>query len=144
MPADAAARALAEVRSREAWAVIRLRDSATVTLVGGSRSEVERVLDVPLEEGAPPPGRRFDRLLAVPFRQVAERGFAAHDDGAPLVVVDIDTETEVAFDELVAALPDVPLEFADTGGFEQRRGRTPTWSRRSSVTRSATARARTS
>ncbi len=34
------------------------------------------------------------------------------------MVVDIDTETEVAFDELVAALPDVPLEFADTGGFD--------------------------
>ena len=40
----------------EAWAVIRLRDSATVTLVGGSRSEVARLLDVPLEEGVPAAG----------------------------------------------------------------------------------------
>ena len=114
---DAAA-ALAEVRECEAWAVIRLRDSDTVTLVGGTRSEVAGVLDVPLEQGPPEPGRRFDRLLAVPFRQVRERGFAAHDDGTPLVVVDLTTETEIPYDELVAALPDVPLAFEDEGGFE--------------------------
>ena len=39
--------------ARPAWAAIRLRDSATVTLVGGRRSTVERLADVPLEEGAP-------------------------------------------------------------------------------------------
>ena len=49
-----AAEALAAVQEHEAWAVIRLRDSATVTLVGGSRSEVEKLRDVPLEEGRPP------------------------------------------------------------------------------------------
>ncbi|MGI8645421.1 MAG: phenazine-specific anthranilate synthase component I, partial [Nocardioides sp.] len=102
----------------EAWAVIRLRDSATVTLVGGSRRVVERLADVPLEEGAPTDGRRFDRLLAIPFRQVAERGFEAHDDGAPLTVVEIDYEAEVALAELIATLPDEPVEFEDRGGFE--------------------------
>jgi 2-amino-4-deoxychorismate synthase len=60
--------ALAELRAHEAWAVIRLKDSPTVTLVGGARSEVERLVDVPLTEGVPEAGRRFDRLLAVPFR----------------------------------------------------------------------------
>src|SRR3954454_18207820 len=110
--------ALDALLRNEAWAAIRLRDSATVTLVGGTRSEVERLTDVPLEEGAPPDGRRFDRLLAVPFRQVAERGFEAHDDGTSLVVVDIDLEAEVPLPDLVAALPDEVVEFADRGGFE--------------------------
>ncbi|MBD8868144.1 anthranilate synthase family protein [Nocardioides donggukensis] len=109
---------LEELRGREAWAVVRLRDSPTVTLLGGSRSEVGSLLDVPLEEGPPPEGRRFDRLVAVPFRQVRERGFEAHDDGAPLVVVDVDTETEVPYADLLAALPDVPVTFSDRGGFE--------------------------
>jgi phenazine biosynthesis protein phzE len=112
------AAALEALQQHEAWAVIRLRDSATVTLVGGSRSDVERLADVPLAEGPPPDGRRFDRLLAIPFRQVAERGFAAHDDGAPLTVVEIETETEVPLAELVAALPDEPVEFEDRSGFE--------------------------
>ena len=110
--------ALDQLLTHEAWAVVRTRDAATVTLVGGRRSEVASLLDVPLETGPPPPGRRYDRLLAVPFRQVRERGFAAHDDGAPLTVVEVETEVEVPLPDLVAALPDEPLRFSDRGRFE--------------------------
>ena len=110
--------ALEQLLEHEAWAVVRTRDATTVTLVGGRRSEVGSLLDVPLEEGPPPLGRRYDRLLAVPFRQVRERGFAAHDDGAPLVLVELDTEVEVPLADLVAALPEEPLVFADRGRFE--------------------------
>ena len=116
-PLDATA-ALDAMLGHEAWAAIRLRDSATVTLVAGARSVVERLVDVPLEEGVPPEGRRFDRLVAIPFRQVAERGFEAHDDGTPLTVVDIDLEAEIPLGELLAALPDEPITFADRGGFD--------------------------
>ncbi|MGN6250709.1 MAG: chorismate-binding protein [Marmoricola sp.] len=115
--ADAAA-ALQELLGHEAWAVIRLRDSDTVTLVGGRRSVVDRLTEIPLADGPPTPGRRFDSLVAVPFRQVAERGFDAHDDGTPLVVVGLDTEREVPLAELVAALPEVDLETDGPGGFE--------------------------
>src|SRR4051812_19067448 len=83
------ATALAQVTGQQAWAVIRLRDSDTVTLVGGTLVEADRLADIPLEEGIPEPGRRFDTLVAVPFRQVAERGFEVHDDGTPLAVVRI-------------------------------------------------------
>ncbi len=114
----AAPAALEAMRGHEAWAAIRLRDSATVTLVGGRRSEVASLTDVPLEEGVPEDGRRFDRLLAVPFRQVRERGFEAHDDGAPLTVVEVDLELEVPLEELLAALPRVEVGFTDRGGFD--------------------------
>src|SRR6478735_9976255 len=110
--------ALEAMRGHEAWAAIRLRDASTVTLVGGRRSEVERLVDVPLEDGVPEDGRRFDRLVAVPFRQVRERGFEAHDDGTPLVVVDLDLEVEVPLADLVAALPDTGPALADRGGFD--------------------------
>src|ERR687889_2515038 len=110
--------ALDQVLVHEAWALVRTKDAATVALVGGRRSEVGSLLDVPLEEGPPPPGRRYDRLLAVPFRQVRERGFQAHDDGAPLTVVEVETELEVPLADLVAALPEAPLTFSDRGRFE--------------------------
>jgi phenazine biosynthesis protein phzE len=119
MPETRSARAaLEELTGHEAWAVIRLRDSPTVTLVGGPVDHLEKLADVPLEEGPPESGRRFDRLVAVPFRQVTERGFVAHDDAAPLAVVTIETEHEVPVDELLAALPDERVEFEDQGGFE--------------------------
>lgn len=110
--------ALRLVQGHEAWAVIRRKASPTVGLVGGSPSVVASLLDIPLESGAPAEGRSADRLVAVPFRQVAERGFQAHDDGAPLTVVDIEAEYEVAVTDLLSALPDLPVEFEDRGGFE--------------------------
>ncbi len=119
MPHDpSAGAALEELMGHEAWAVIRLRESPTVTLVGGDLSRLEKLRDIPLEEGPPEEGRRFDRLVAVPFRQVTERGFVAHDDATPLAVVTIATEREVALDELIAALPDEDVAFEDTGGFD--------------------------
>ena len=110
--------ALEVMVQHEAWAAIRFRDSATLTLVGGSRSEVGRLADVPLEEGPPEPGRRFDRLLAIPFRQAAERGFQVHDDDVPLTVVHLEFEAEAELAAILEALPDGPIGFRDRGGFE--------------------------
>jgi len=114
--------AIEAVQGHEAWAIIRRStragDRATVGIVGGRRSVVESLLDVPLEEGVPADGHIADRLLAVPFRQVRERGFEAHDDGTPLVVVDVETELEFSVAEVIEAIDDVPVEFADRGGFE--------------------------
>ncbi len=114
----AALPALDAIMACEAWAVIRTAGASTATLVGGTRSEVESLLDVPLEEGAAPTGAKLDRLLAVPFRQVRERGFEVIDDGTPLVVVTLTEEHHVPIAELLAALPDVAVEFDDRGGFE--------------------------
>ena len=116
-PTPAVADLLEQIQGHGAWAVIRRKAAPTAGLVGGTPHEVASLLDIPLETGAPEPGRSADRLVAVPFRQVRERGFAAIDDGTPLTVVDIEAEHEVAVDDLLAALPDVPVEFADRGGF---------------------------
>lgn len=114
--------AIAAVQGHEAWAIIRRStragDRDTVGVLGGSRSVVEQIMDIPLSEGPPAPGRTCDRLVAVPFRQVAERGFDAHDDGTPLVVVDVAEEHEYSVAEVIAAIDEVPVEFADRGGFD--------------------------
>jgi phenazine biosynthesis protein phzE len=114
--------AIAALQGHEAWAIIRRStragDRDTVGLVGGRRSVVESLLDVPLTEGVPDDGHIADRLLAIPFRQVAERGFEAHDDGTPLVVVDVESELEFSVAEVVEAIDEVPVEFTDRGGFD--------------------------
>jgi phenazine biosynthesis protein phzE len=114
--------AIDALQGHEAWAIIRRStragDRDTVGLVGGRRSVVESILDVPLEEGVPEDDHIADRLLAIPFRQVRERGFEAHDDGAPLVVVDVETELEFTVAEVIDAIDDTGVEFADRGGFE--------------------------
>lgn len=114
--------AIAAIQGHEAWAIIRRStragDRDTVGVLGGDRSVVESILDIPLETGVPEAGHLCDRLVAVPFRQVSERGFEAHDDGTPLVVVDVTEEHEFSVADVVAAIDEVPVEFADRGGFE--------------------------
>ena len=121
-PTSSAREAIAALREHEAWAIIRRStragDRDTVGLVGGRRTVVESLLDVPLETGVPEAGHIADRLLAVPFRQVRERGFEAHDDGTPLVVVEVDSEQEFSVAEVVAAIDEVDVVLADPGGFE--------------------------
>ncbi len=121
-PTSSAREAIAALREHEAWAIIRRStragDRDTVGLVGGRRTVVESLLDVPLESGVPRPGHIADRLLAVPFRQVRERGFEAHDDNTPLVVVDVESEREFSVAEVVEAIDEVEVELSDRGGFE--------------------------
>ncbi|MGH3509490.1 MAG: anthranilate synthase family protein [Nocardioidaceae bacterium] len=118
MTIAAARAALEALLEFPAWAVIRQQDADSVTLLGGTPSTADRLADVPLEEGPPDAGRRFDRLLAIPFRQAAERGYDVHDDGTPLIVLEVESEEHIGLDDLVAALPDMPVEFEDRGGFD--------------------------
>src|SRR6476646_7117626 len=123
MPSTTDARAAIEaLQGHEAWAIIRRStrsgDRDTVGLVGGRRSVGESILDIPLEQGRPEDDHIADRLLAIPFRQVEERGFEAHDDGTPLVVVDVESEREFSVAEVVEAIDDVDVTFADRGGFD--------------------------
>ena len=97
--------------SRPAWAMVRMRESDTVTVIGGTRSDLDNLADVPVAQGPPAQGRRFDSLVLVPFAQVRERGFEAHQDGTPLSCIAIDTEAEVPVDEAMVALPSVELTF---------------------------------
>ena len=147
-PVTGAREAIEALREHEAWAIIRRStragDRDTVGLVGGARRVVESLMDVELEQGVPEDSHIADRLLAIPFRQVRERGFEAHDDGTPLVVVDVESEREFTVAEVVEAIDDNEVTFADRGGFEPATTSTPSSSRPSSPTRSARARAPTS
>jgi phenazine biosynthesis protein phzE len=107
-----------EVLAYPAWALIRLRDSEALTLVGGTRKDIEWLADIPTVPGPPEPGRRFDRLVLVPYAQVRERGFRSHQDGTPLSDIAIEYERDVPLADAIAALPDRPVEYADRGGFE--------------------------
>jgi phenazine biosynthesis protein phzE len=57
--------------SRPAWAMVRLREADTVTVVGGVRTDLDELSEVPVLTGQPPPGRRFDHLVLVPYAQGA-------------------------------------------------------------------------
>lgn len=93
------------------FAIIRRQDAATLDVLVGDVADVDRLDDIPLD------GEEV--LALVPFRQVRERGFAAHDDGAPLrclIVRERETlDVETALDVLPAAatVTDVTVDIDD-------------------------------
>ena len=110
---------LQDVLAQPAFALIRSREADTVTLVGGERFDVESLADIPVStKPTGQPGTTWDHLVLVPFAQVRERGYEARQDGTPLSVIRADLVAEVPLAELLGQLPDVPVEFADRGGFE--------------------------
>ncbi len=101
--------------AHEAFALIRMRGADSVTLLAGPRTDLETLAEIPLHGGA---SGGWESLVLVPFAQVQERGFVAHQDGTPLSVIRADVRREVALDELLTGLPDEPIDFADRGGFD--------------------------
>ncbi|MFI6704146.1 anthranilate synthase family protein [Streptomyces sp. NPDC050509] len=84
-----------------------------IDLLVGDVSEVAGTADLPL----PPEGgrERHELLALLPFRQIGERGYEHYDDGEPLVVMAVTGQAVVPVDEVLAHLPDLPIEVRDSG-----------------------------
>jgi phenazine biosynthesis protein phzE len=93
------------------FAVLRRAD--TVDVLAGEVTVADRLAGIPLPAGGPGPAT----LAVVPYRQVAERGFACVDDGAPLECLRVTAHAAVDVPTLLAALPDRPVG-ATGGGFD--------------------------
>ncbi len=88
------------------------RDPDTVEVLTGDVVDVPLLADIPLQDAA---GRAREVLALVPFRQVRERGFVSHDDGAPLRCLVVDDHVSLPRAEVVAALPAEPVPLGDAG-----------------------------
>ncbi|MHC3469496.1 anthranilate synthase family protein [Streptomyces sp. 7R007] len=89
-----------------------------IEVLVGEMTEPASLADLPLDD-EPGPARpgpaRHELLTVVPFRQLAERGFAAPDDGAPLLALRVSAQDSVPLDEALRLLPDDRLTVAEAG-----------------------------
>lgn len=90
------------------FAVLHRRGSPVLDVLVGEVHDVEHLADIPLDGGTV--------LALVPFRQVRERGFVAHDDGAPLRCLLVRSREQVRVAEALALLPE-PVAVRP-GGFD--------------------------
>ncbi|MFD7907206.1 anthranilate synthase family protein [Kitasatospora sp. NPDC057904] len=89
----------------------------TVEVLLGTVGTYEHLADLPVRSGAPEGGPVHDLLALVPYRQIRERGFEAHDDGTPLQALAVTEQYALPLAELVAALPQLPVTLTD-GSFD--------------------------
>ena len=104
-------------------------DPDVVEVLRGPVTEVARLADVPLPDGAPaaagpphPPGGGttgavHDVLAMIPFRQIRERGFEVHDDGTPLALLTPEESHALPLADLLDALPAHGVRVVD-GAFD--------------------------
>ena len=86
---------------------------ASVEVLTGEVCGVDSLAELPLP-GEPARGARHDLLVAVPYRQLTERGFSCHDDHAPLLAMRVHGQAGLSRGQALAGLPeqDVPVSGA--------------------------------
>ncbi|WP_437584581.1 chorismate-binding protein [Paramicrobacterium sp. CJ85] len=89
----------------EPFAVIRRENEPTLDVLIGQVRDVSALADIPLDGS--------EVLALVPFRQVRERGFEAHDDGAPLRCLVVSERETIDVDAALAQLPQTPADVSD-------------------------------
>ncbi|MET8541498.1 anthranilate synthase family protein [Kitasatospora sp. NPDC004799] len=90
----------------------------TVEVLLGTVDSYPHLADLPVRSGAPAGGGPVHDLLAlVPYRQIRERGFEAHDDGTPLQALSVAEQYALPLAEFASALPKLPVSLAG-GAFD--------------------------
>jgi 2-amino-4-deoxychorismate synthase len=91
------------------FALLHRGDGIDVLL--GTVSEVDTLAELPLRES----GTGHDVLALVPYRQIAERGFTAVDDGTPLLAMTVTRQEVVPVREALARIADVQISLVERG-----------------------------
>ncbi|WP_327341206.1 anthranilate synthase family protein [Streptomyces europaeiscabiei] len=77
-----------------------------VDILVGEVSHPQTLSDIPLPEPGSAEGPRHDVLALVPYRQITERGFTAHDDNTPLVALSVTRQESAGLGTVLARLPE--------------------------------------
>ncbi|MDR2294818.1 MAG: chorismate-binding protein [Microbacterium sp.] len=93
------------------FVLLARQGSPDVEILTGEVSDVDLLSDIPLIVNDVP----REVFALVPYRQVRERGFSAHNDDAPLRTLVVDHHVRVPRAELVAELPTSPVPLTDAG-----------------------------
>ncbi|CAL9659796.1 MULTISPECIES: anthranilate synthase family protein [Streptomyces] len=101
--------------SAGAFALLRRPEAAgpdTLELLTGAVTRAETLADLELQESAGT-GAHQELLALIPYRQLSERGFAAPDDGTPLLAMRIDEQASLPLRQTLALLPDHPVKMTE-------------------------------
>ncbi|GJF27842.1 phenazine-specific anthranilate synthase component I [Kitasatospora sp. NE20-6] len=100
--------------TRSAYALLYRPESAggdVLEVLLGEVGDVGRIGDIPVPEGDG--GGRHQVLAVLPYRQIAERGYAVNDDREPLLAMTVHEQASVPLQEALHRLPDDPVTLQD-------------------------------
>lgn len=88
--------------------------NAHVEVLTGEVFGVDSLAELPLP-GQSASAAQHDLLVAIPYRQVTERGFACRDDHAPLLAMRVHEQAEFSRSQALAGLPEQNVRVSDAG-----------------------------
>ncbi|GAA2411922.1 phenazine biosynthesis protein PhzE [Streptomyces glaucosporus] len=100
--------------SAEAFALLHRPEAAgddALEVLTGEMTRVGALADLELDE-AQDAGAGQELLVLIPYRQLAERGFAAPDDGSPLLAMRVREQASLPLCENLGLLPNDPVKVA--------------------------------
>ena len=80
-------------------------DPTMVDVLAGPMRHADRLADLDLDGRAARAADGPAALAVLPYRQIAERGYPAPEDGTPLALMDVHTHHRVPVDQVLTALP---------------------------------------
>ncbi|MGD3110249.1 anthranilate synthase family protein [Streptomyces sp. YGL11-2] len=81
----------------------------TLDVLVGQVTTPETLAGIPLpDEPSRLSGAHHEVLAVIPYRQIAERGYEAPDDGAPLIALTVTDQQRLPLAEALARIPQVP------------------------------------
>lgn len=88
--------------------------NAPVEVLTGEVCEVDSLAELPLPRLSAS-GAQHDLLVAVPYRQITERGFTCRDDHAPMLAMRVHAQVELSRDQALAGLPEQHARVSESG-----------------------------
>jgi phenazine biosynthesis protein phzE len=82
----------------------------TLDVIVGDMSTPDTLAEIPAQRNG---DGKHDVLAIVPFRQIAERGYACGDDAEPLLAMTVTGQAVMPVVEVLRRLPDVPTRLTD-------------------------------
>jgi len=101
------------------FAVIQKEDQHQVLILTGKVRTLETLDQIPRKQGKDPAGRRYDTLSLVPFSQIKEKGFAAHQGDESLLCMEVESQREVPVAEFLASIPPAAVGLDSEPAFDE-------------------------
>lgn len=92
---------LNSLTTKKPFAIIKRKEDDNFLFLEGNVAELDKLSDIPRKDDK----GKFHTLSIIPFSQIKERGFSAHDDGAKILCMEIETQTQYSAEDLFKILP---------------------------------------
>lgn len=108
----------ATIESGKAFAIVCRRGEQVAHLVVGAGRKLDNLDQIPRRSGPPSGDFVFDSITAIPFAQVRERGFRAHDDGAKILCIEAEQHLQIDVDGLLRQLPQETIRLREDVSYD--------------------------